>query len=196
MSIERATNGLWSIGHSNHTEEKFVDLLKDADIDVVADVRTVPAVSYSTHFSQQPLRRILKRAKIGYVFLGSELGGRPRGDEFYDEKSHVDYDVFAESATFRAGLKRLLDGAVSHRVAMMCSEGAPEECHRHLLIARVLDLEGIPVIHLLPDGSSQSAATILKAKQPRPRLFGQDVQPWKSIRPVLRNAPPRSSSTF
>ena len=194
MGSEREAIGILSIGHSNHTEQKFLDLLKAAHIDVVADVRSMPVSSYSPHFNREPLRQTLKAAGIGYVFLGDELGGRPHGDEFYDEEDRVRYDLVAESRSFRNGLERLLDGAVNHHVAMMCSEGSPAQCHRHLLISRVLEIQGVPVAHVLPDGSTQSAVEILEADRPPPSLFGQEEQPWISIQSVSRSTPPRSSS--
>ena len=183
-----------SIGHSNHTEEKFLELLRATRVEVVADVRSVPISAYCPHFNQERLRQTLDDAGIGYVFLGDELGGRPDGDKYYDEDNRVRYDAVAESDIFRRGLERLLEGAKKYRVAMMCSEGSPAQCHRHLLISRVLEIQGVSVTHVLPDGSTQSAVEILEADQPPPSLFGQEEQPWISIQSVSRSTPPRSSS--
>ena len=194
MDSPKESIEILSIGHSNHTEEKFLELLSASRIEVLADVRSVPISAYCPHFNQERLRQTLDDSGIGYVFLGGELGGRPDGDRYYDEDNRVRYDAVAESDIFRRGLERLLEGAKKYRVAMMCSEGSPTHCHRHLLISRVLEIDGIPVTHVLPDGNTRSAADILEADRPTPTLFGQGEQPWISIQSVSRSTAPKSSS--
>ncbi len=185
---------LLSVGHSNHSLEDFVELLRRVGVEVLVDVRSVPVSAYLPHFNQEPFRRSLKSANIGYVFLGEELGGRPNGIKFYDSDGRVRYDLVAKSSKFREGLKRLTNGAKGYRTAMMCSEGHPDKCHRHLLIARVLDGLDISVTHVLPDGSTRSAAELLEAHRPIPTLFGQEEQSWISIQSVLPNTQPQISS--
>jgi len=185
-----------TVGHSNHDAESFLNLLESADVEVLADVRTAPYSAYSNQFNQDPLKVLLKDRGIGYVFLGRELGGRPTGDEFYDEDGFVFYDRVAETGLFRSGLDRLLTGASDRRVALMCSEGHPAECHRHLMISRVLvEQESVDVEHVLPDGSILTAAELFEEQRPPVNLFGQEEMTWKSIRSVSRNTPLSSSST-
>ena len=129
---------LWTVGHSNHTVERFLELLGEHGIEVVVDVRSEPYSSYSKHFCQAPLRRSLKDAGLSYVFMGRELGGRPPESEFYDEDGHVLYGEVAATERFREGLRRLVDGATRYRVAVMCSEENPTPCHRRQLITRAL----------------------------------------------------------
>ena len=145
---------LWTIGHSNHSGERFIELLKRFRIDVLADVRSQPYARYASHFSQTPLRQLLADAELQYVFLGRELGGRPDEPELYDGEGRVRYGHLAQAPRFRAGLSRLLAGASQWRVAMMCSEEDPAVCHRRLLITRVLR-QGNPratVHHIRGDG--------------------------------------------
>ena len=183
-----------TIGHSNHDRERFAELVASADIEVIADVRTAPFSQYTPHFNQDPLKRSLAESKVGYVFLGRELGGRPTGGDFYDDEGHVFYDKVAATDLFRAGMDRLLAGAETHRVALMCGEGHPSECHRHLLVARVLVEEGVKVEHLLADGDTLDASELLQSQRPEPTLFGQEEMSWRSIRLVLPNTPQRTSS--
>ena len=133
---------LLSIGHSTQSLEDLVALLQQHRIEVVGDVRTSPFSRFNPQFNRRDLQLGLNEAGIQYVFLGAELGGRPDGDEFYDPDSHVLYGRMAETPEFKAGLSRLLDGTKRFRVAMMCSEEDPVECHRFLLITRVLHGEG------------------------------------------------------
>jgi Protein of unknown function, DUF488 len=75
-----------TIGHPNHQIEHFLDLLKSHSVHVVADTRSYPYSKYATQFDQKPLKMALEADGIRYVFLGRELGGRPDGDEFYDDQ--------------------------------------------------------------------------------------------------------------
>src|SRR5258708_26477844 len=86
-----------TIGHSNHQVGHFLDLLKSYAVQVVADTRSYPYSEYATQFDQKPLKMALQADGIRYVFLGRELGGRPGGDEVYDDLGHVLYDRVAET---------------------------------------------------------------------------------------------------
>ncbi len=190
-----------SVGHSNVPCETFVDLLRTHQVEVVADVRTAPRSRYVPHFDSKPLRDSLSEAGIRYVFLGRELGGRPDGDEFYDDEDHVLYRRLAESELFATGIARLLDGAAKFRVAMLCSEEDPLHCHRHLLIGRVLHARGVEVEHIRGDGSVQNEEALaqLEAREePQGALFDSpaEEQPWRSTRSVSQRRAQLSSSEY
>jgi uncharacterized protein (DUF488 family) len=182
---------LVSIGHSNHPIERFLELLKGQRIDVLVDVRSRPYSNYSPHFDREPLQQAVKDVGITYLFLGDELGGRPAGAKFYDDEGYVLYPAVAEAPFFRRGVNQLLTAAIRHRVAMMCSEEDPKDCHRYLLVGRVLRQRGVTVRHVRGDGRVQTDAEV----EPQGSLFDQpeDVA-WRSSRSVLpRNRPPNSS---
>jgi uncharacterized protein (DUF488 family) len=130
------------------------------------------------------------------VFLGDSLGGRPEASELYDADGHDRYDLVARSPAFESGLDRLIAGAEQQRVAVMCSEENPSHCHRRLLIARALEGRAVSVAHLRRDGSAISEEELVEAERAdQMSLFGEeDPRPWKSIRSVSRNGPPRGSS--
>ncbi|MGD1875609.1 MAG: DUF488 family protein [Mastigocoleus sp.] len=44
---------LFTIGHSNHTIEAFITLLKKHEITAIADVRSHPYSRYLEHFNQK-----------------------------------------------------------------------------------------------------------------------------------------------
>src|SRR5262245_1827042 len=113
---------MFSIGHSNHPIERFLQLLKQHGVEVLVDVRSMPYSRFSPQFSIHALRRSVSEAGCEYVFLGKELGGRPEGREFYDEEGRVLYGRRAEAPEFIAGIERLASDAEQRRVAMMCSE--------------------------------------------------------------------------
>jgi uncharacterized protein (DUF488 family) len=190
---------LYSIGHSNITLEDFLGLIQRHDIEVVADVRSLPRSRYVPHFDAGPLQQALLRLGIGYVPLGEQLGGRPDGDEFYDEQDHVRYDRLAGSQKFQAGINRVLRGAKNYRIALLCSEEDPSKCHRHLLIGRVLQDRGVAVLHIRGDGRIQAEADLDSQETDtgaQAELFqiNPEERQWRSIRSVSRRKLPLNSS--
>ena len=165
---------IWSIGHSNHELPAFVALLRGAGVEVIADVRSQPYSRFNPQFNRETLRAALLEAEIDYVFLGDELGGRPSEPGCYDADGHVLYDKVAETDRFRDGLSRLVAGSRNFRVAMMCSEGDPSNCHRHLLVSCALTADGIPVTHVLADGTTITEAELSAQYESQPALFGDE----------------------
>ena len=88
-----------TIGHSNHSSERFIALLRGADVTAVADVRSAPYSRHAPQFNRDWLRDDLDRAGIAYVFLGRELGGRPAEREFYAD-GVADYERMAQAPAF------------------------------------------------------------------------------------------------
>jgi uncharacterized protein (DUF488 family) len=150
---------VFTIGHSTLTYEKFLDLLRGVSITAVADVRTAPYSRHFPQFNRDALRNELRLDKIAYVFLGDELGGRPKDKQFFCD-GVADYEKMARTPNFSKGLQRVLEGAKNYRIAMMCSEHDPLECHRCLLVGRALHEGGVVVRHILFDGTVVSQADL------------------------------------
>lgn len=142
---------LFTIGHSNHALDAFLQLLREHGISAVADVRSAPYSRYCPHFSKDPLSRSLGDAGMKYVFLGRELGGRSDDPSCY-ENGRIRYSRLMRRPEFRDGIERLKKGAGEHKIAVMCAEREPLECHRTILVAPVLDKEGLSVAHIHADG--------------------------------------------
>lgn len=181
-----------SIGHSNHESDHFICLLTKYGIAAVVDVRSSPWSRFAPQFNQELLERTLARHDIIYVFLGAELGGRPDGDDFYDDDGHVLYSEVAETSFFEAGIDRLVEEARQRRVAMMCSEEDPTDCHRRLLVTRVLRERGVRMDHIRGDGSLLTEDD-LAAAEAQQSLFVEE-KPWRSTRSVLHRRPRATSS--
>lgn len=143
---------LFTVGHSSHTTEAFMELLRQNEIDVVADVRSYPIAKYHKQFDTDVISASLKKAGFKYVFLGSEIGGMPRDKSLYDEDGHVVYERIASTNVFRNGIQRILNGIKTYRIAMMCAEENPIGCHRRRLIARALADVDVPVLHIRGNG--------------------------------------------
>jgi uncharacterized protein (DUF488 family) len=137
-----------TVGHSTHSFEAFVTLLKQHEVTALADVRSAPFSRFNPQFNKYLLERNLKSHSIKYVFLGRELGARSNDPSCY-ENGRVRYARLAGTEQFRQGIARLMRGAQHHRIALMCAEREPLECHRALLVARALDEQGVGVAHIL-----------------------------------------------
>jgi uncharacterized protein (DUF488 family) len=184
-----AQDRIWTIGHSNQPLHEFLQILLDADISCVVDVRSTPYSAYSPQFNGKPLAAALLEKGIRYEFFGDSLGGRPPELSMFDQEGHVLYGEVARSSRFIQGLEALRSLAQVQPTAMMCSEENPVNCHRRLLIARVLR-DSIEVIHLRSDGSCISEGELSSELEAPalPQLFSfEEEKPWRSIRPVLRN---------
>lgn len=143
---------VYTIGHSNHSIEAFVELLQHHGITAVADVRSHPSSPRFPHFNREALSARLRAAEIAYVFLGEELGARPEDPDCYRD-GRVDFERLEARPAFRRGIDRVLHGAASYRLALMCAEKEPLDCHRTILVARWLKALGVEIRHILYDGS-------------------------------------------
>lgn len=146
-------NTIYTIGHSNHEIEKFIDLLQKHEIDVVADVRSSPYSRYSSQFNKDILKNALSNHEIKYLYLGSELGARTNDPECY-VSGRVSFEKMRKQAAFQKGIERLLIGMQKCKIALMCSEKNPIDCHRSILVSRTLKENGVTVKHILEDGET------------------------------------------
>lgn len=144
-----------TIGHSNHSLEQFLVLLSKHGVTAVADVRSAPYSRFCPHFNRDTLTAALRDSGIRYSFLGRELGGRSDDPSCYED-GRVQYERVARTAAFRGGLRRVVDGAMSYRIVLMCAEKEPLDCHRTLLVARALTSEGNDVTHILGSGELET----------------------------------------
>jgi uncharacterized protein (DUF488 family) len=144
---------IYTIGHSKHPIDRFIALLQQHGIDALADVRSTPYSRFNPHFNKEKLQTALAAAGIRYVFLGEELGARTKDLSCYDEEGRVSYAKLARTEPFRKGIDRLLTGMQQHRIAIMCAEREPLECHRTILVSRELERGGVSVTHILQDGT-------------------------------------------
>ena len=168
---------LFTIGHSNHSLEHFLELLRMQSISAICDVRSSPYSKYSPQFNKDVLVNALPNADIRYVFLGREIGAR-RSEESCYVAGRARYDLIAGLPIFRKGLERVIQGIETHRVALMCSEADPLTCHRTILLCRELmkmqpDLR---ITHILGDGTVEThedaQERLIKLHKLQPELFG------------------------
>src|SRR5690242_6209354 len=115
---------LYTVGHSNNSVEGFIELLRTYAITAVCDVRSHPYSRFVPQFNRDQLKNELRKYGIRYVFLGRELGARPRDPQCY-VCGKVQYGRLAQTTLFQQGIKRVRQGMQSYTVALMCAEGDP-----------------------------------------------------------------------
>jgi uncharacterized protein (DUF488 family) len=130
---------LLTIGHSNHSLEKFLELLRAHKISTLVDVRSWPSSRRMPHFNRAALEDSVAAAGICYLWFGKALGGKNDGD--------------TSAAEFRNRISELAGLAESGQAAMMCAEEDPLRCHRKLLLAMPLAAHGIELLRIRGDGT-------------------------------------------
>jgi uncharacterized protein (DUF488 family) len=169
--VENVPSIIFTIGHSTRTSDEFVGLLREFEIALLADVRSIPRSRSNPQFESGVLAETLSHAQIAYRHL-SALGGlrgrrkdaAPSPNTYWQNKSFRNYADYAMTAPFRAGLDELVNLAAGRSCAIMCAEAVWWRCHRRI-IADYLLVAGAPVRHIMGAGKAVTA-TPTPAAQP------------------------------
>ena len=151
---------IWTIGHGTRTGDEFVQMLREAGVQCLVDVRSYPGSRRNPQFSREELTASLSRHGIEYQWEGESLGGfrKPKADSKHvalRSEGFRGYADYMESASFKAGIFALIARAERGRTAIMCAESLPWRCHRSL-ISDYLVTQGVTVIHLVAPGKTQA----------------------------------------
>jgi uncharacterized protein (DUF488 family) len=142
---------VYTVGHSNHPIETFLDLLSPHGIDLVVDVRSRPHSRFNPQYNRERLAASLAAVGTEYLFLGAELGARSTDPECYIG-DRADYALISRTPAFERGIGRVLGEAVRRTVALLCAEKDPLDCHRAILVCPALAVRGIGASHIRGDG--------------------------------------------
>ena len=173
---------LYTIGYGARDISTFIAALRRYGIAYLLDVRSRPYSRYKPDFSRERLEEHMRQAGIRYVYLGDALGGLPADRSCYNAEGKVDYAKVNEREFYQAGIERLARAqAQGLAVAVMCSEGKPEMCHRSKLIGKTLAARGLPVAHIDEnDALIGQEDVLLRLTAGQPSLFGDDLLPASS----------------
>jgi uncharacterized protein (DUF488 family) len=165
---------LYTIGYGAREIEEFVAVLQANGIAFLIDIRSKPYSRYKPDFSKAALEHHLQANDIRYVFMGDLLGGQPADPDCYAEDGKVVYDRVEQKEFYREGIGRLQKAWQQQlRVAIMCSEGKPEQCHRTKLIGKTLAAQAVPVSHIDEnDHLISQEEVMLRLNKGQPSLFG------------------------
>lgn len=132
----------------------FIGLLNQHGIDYVLDVRSTPYSKYAEQYNKENISRELKFVNIKYSFMGKYFGARPQNKELYHDDGFLDFERVRESQDFKKGFENVVWGLnQGHKIALMCTEKEPIDCHRAILVARAFEMQRIYAKHILSDGN-------------------------------------------
>ena len=164
---------VWTIGHSTHPFEEFVQMLRSFSIEVVIDIRSFPGSRKFPHFNNEILQVTLPENGIEYIHL-KKLGGRRKVNR--DSKNtawrHLAFRAYAdhmETIDFKEGIKELEQIALKKRTAYMCSEAVWWRCHRSM-VSDYLKAHGWKVMHIMAVGKEQEHPFTAVARMVNGRL--------------------------
>jgi uncharacterized protein (DUF488 family) len=166
---------MFTVGHSNHPFPDFAALLELHRIALVADVRSVPYSRRHPQFNRRVLEDSLDAHAIGYLFLGAELGARTSDPSCYDAEGRVRFSRLAMTDAFLRGIERALQLAADARLALLCAERDPANCHRTMLVAPALAERGVSIVHILADGSLETQEHLLDRLCSASRMPPRDI---------------------
>ena len=152
-------NIVFTIGHSNRTTREFMKILKEFDIEILADIRHYPGSRHNPHFGKARLRANILRNGIEYIHL-VELGGRRRHlkdvetNAGWRSKAFRGYADYMQTEDFHEGMAKLMFLAEGASVAIMCSEAVPWRCHRSM-VADALIVNGFSVVDLFNEKNAR-----------------------------------------
>ena len=145
----------YTLGHSTHTQEEFIEILKAYDIELLVDIRSYPGSRHVPQFNKENMEIWVPKAGVKYLHL-KELGGRRKGDKDIDESlidgwTHVafrNYAGYSLGQEYEEGIEYLISLAKKEKICYMCSESLPWRCHR-LIVSNTLVVRGFEVLHIM-----------------------------------------------
>jgi uncharacterized protein (DUF488 family) len=148
---------IWTIGHSTHPLEEFIEMLRSFEIRLLVDIRNYPGSKRYPHFNKEALQQSLPANGIEYLHL-KELGGRrkPVADSVntrWKNTAFRGYADYMQTKDFRNAMKLLEEKAGQQRTAYMCSEAVWWSCHR-ALVSDWLKIRGWKVMHIMAKGKA------------------------------------------
>jgi uncharacterized protein (DUF488 family) len=185
---------IYTVGHSNHEMDYFLELIKHCGINCIVDVRSVAASAYNPQFNGNNLAGFLKSENIIYMHFAEEFGARHKDPKLLDEDGKVDFEKVRKSHNFKKGVERLWKGVEKgFKIALMCSEGEPFDCHRFSMVTVALKKEGFDIYHILKDKTLQTnqelEQQLLKKydkKIPKPNIFETQISPENQLEVAYR----------
>ena len=143
---------IYTLGHSNLDFMRFISLIQANNINHIIDIRSIPYSRRAPWSNKSRLPEMLRPFRIHYTYLGHKLGGKKKTIDQYSKQQGV-----TPQEIYKEGIQRLLQLSIRDNLALLCSEGKPENCHRQHIVAQSLIESGVKVIHIMGDGSLKDA---------------------------------------
>ncbi|AJG98343.1 DUF488 family protein [Clostridium beijerinckii] len=143
---------IYTIGHSNYSIEKLIDMLKTYDIDTVVDIRGTPYSKYNVQYNKETIAETLKKEGFIYIYMAKELAAQRQDKNSYNKEGYSDFEKVIMEEDFLRGIERLKTGCQKgYNIALLGAMQDPIRCHRSILVGRSLRENGFNVKHILDD---------------------------------------------
>lgn len=143
---------IYTIGHSNYSIDKFIDMLKFYNINCIVDIRGTPYSKYNTQFNKENIRETLIKSGYIYIYMGKEFAVQREDRSLYLKEGYADFERVIEDRDFLGGVERLRVGCEKgYRIALMGAMQDPINCHRCVLLGRTLRDKGFNLKHIMDD---------------------------------------------
>jgi uncharacterized protein (DUF488 family) len=185
---------IYTVGHSTHQIDYFLELLREYGVNCLVDVRSVAASAYNPQYNQEPFKNFLKKNKITYLHFAEEFGARQTDPDLLDKDGKLDFEKVRKGRLFKSGLDRIWQGVEKgYVIAIMCSESEPLDCHRFSMVSVGLEKDGFEVKHILKDKTIKTNAELEDAlikkyekKLPQKDLFNPDISNEEQLKEAYR----------
>ena len=175
-----STGCIYSIGYGNRSINDFIALLNQYDIKYLIDVRSRPYSKFNPDFNKESLERILTQNGVKYLFMGDRIGGLP-DDLTCRTDDKIDYDKCKKNSGYIEGINRLVTAYEKNlKVAMMCSESKPHECHRSKLLGEMLRERNVITQHIDEAGRLVPQMSVLTIIDKGQQSLFDDMQGFTS----------------
>ena len=152
---------IYTLGHSNYSVERLMEMLRYYDINCVVDIRGTPYSKYNVWFDKEVIAYTLKKNGFTYIYMGEEFAAKRVRKISYNKEGYADFDKVILEEEFLRGIKRLKTGLEKgYKIVLLGAMQDPIRCHRSILVGRELEKHGFDVNHILDDYSLASQRDI------------------------------------
>lgn len=145
---------IFTIGHSNYSVDRLVDMLKYYNINCVVDIRGTPYSKYNIQYNKETIKNTLINLGYVYIYMAKEFAAKRINKVSYNKEGYSDFEKVIKEDDFLAGIDRLKNGCKKgYRIALLGAMQDPIRCHRSILVGRELIKQGFLVKHILDDYS-------------------------------------------
>ena len=144
---------IYTLGHSNYSFDKFIEILKKYNINCVVDIRAIPYSKYNTQYNKEFFQANLKKLGYTYIYMADEFGAKRRTRNSYNDEGYADFDKVILEDEFKRGIERLKVGcSKNYKIVLLGAMQEPIRCHRAILLGKELIKAGFDVKHIMHEG--------------------------------------------